>query len=49
MTECRIWLLSVKKKIEEKNVSIRMRDGSTVTMGVDEFVEKITKEIKDRV
>ena len=38
------------KEIESETVSVRNRDtDETVNMPLDEFVEKITKEIKDRV
>lgn len=37
------------KEVEENNVSIRLRDtGDTVTMGLDEFVEKVVRETKER-
>ena len=38
-----------QKEAEEKTVSVRSRDGSTVTMTPDEFTAKISAEIKDRV
>ena len=38
-----------QKEAEEKTVSVRSRDGSTVTMTPDEFIAKISAEIKDRV
>lgn len=39
-----------QKECEDGTVSVRFRDSAeTVTMKLDEFIEKITKEIKDRV
>ncbi|MBQ7788624.1 MAG: threonine--tRNA ligase [Clostridia bacterium] len=38
-----------QKEAEEGTVSIRMRDGSTVSMTLDEFVSKIKTEISDRI
>ena len=38
-----------QKEAEEGLVSIRSRDGSTVTMTPEEFIAKITTEIKDRI
>lgn len=38
-----------QKEADEGLVSIRSRDGSTVTMTPDEFISKITTEIKDRI
>ncbi len=38
-----------QKEAEEGTVSIRMRDGSTVSMTLDEFVSKIKAEISDRI
>ncbi len=38
------------KEAEEGNISVRYRDtGETVTMTLDEFMDKINREIKDRV
>ena len=38
------------KEADEGTVSVRHRDtGETITMSLDDFVEKITREIKDRV
>lgn len=37
------------KEVEENNVSIRLRDtGDTVTMGLEEFIEKVVGETKER-
>jgi threonyl-tRNA synthetase len=37
------------KEAEEGNISVRYRDtGETVTMTLDEFMDKIHKEIKER-
>ncbi len=39
-----------QSEVENNNLSIRNRDTTqTETMGVDEFIEKITREIRDRV
>ena len=38
------------KEAEAGTISIRLRDtGDTITMSLDEFIEKVQKEIKDRV
>ena len=38
------------KEAEEGNVSIRLRDtGETISMSLDEFVEKVRRETRDRV
>ncbi|MBO4522758.1 MAG: hypothetical protein J5703_06200, partial [Methanomicrobium sp.] len=38
-----------EKELENQNISIRTRDSKTVTMTPEEFLEKITTEIRDRV
>ena len=39
-----------QKEEEDGTVSVRSRDtGETVTMPLDEFVEKLDREIRDRV
>ena len=39
-----------QSEVENNNLSIRNRDTTqTETMGVDEFIEKITREIRERV
>ena len=43
-------LIIGQKEAEEETVSVRTRDGSeNITMKLDEFVSKITEEIKNRV
>ena len=42
-------LIIGQKEAEEGTVSVRVRDGSeNISMTLDEFVAKITKEIADR-
>ena len=36
------------KEAEAGNLSVRDRKGETTTMGVEEFIEKVTAEIKNR-
>ena len=36
------------KEAEAGNLSVRDRKGETTTMGVDEFIAKVTAEIKNR-
>ncbi|MBO7388436.1 MAG: threonine--tRNA ligase, partial [Methanomicrobium sp.] len=38
-----------EKELENQNISIRTRDSKTVSMSPEEFLEKITTEIRDRV
>ncbi|MBP5474711.1 MAG: threonine--tRNA ligase, partial [Methanomicrobium sp.] len=38
-----------EKELENQNISIRTRDSKTVAMSPEEFLEKITTEIRDRV
>ena len=43
-------LIIGQKEAEEETVSVRTRDGAeNITMKLDEFVSKITEEIKNRV
>jgi threonyl-tRNA synthetase len=37
-----------EKEVETGTVSVRTRDSKTVTMTAEEFVEKITSEIRER-
>ena len=38
-----------QKEVDDGNISIRLRDNTqTVTMGIDEFIEKVTGEIRAR-
>ena len=36
------------KEVESNNISVRDRKGETTTMEVDEFIAKVTSEIKNR-
>ena len=39
-----------EKELESNTISIRLRDtGETITMQMDEFVQKLVKESKDRL
>ena len=41
-------MLFRSKEAEAGNVSVRDRKGETTTMEVDEFIAKVTSEIKNR-
>ena len=39
-----------EKEVEEGNISIRLRDtGETISMSVEEFVEKVIRETRERL